>query len=87
MLLDPIFIFIFLSWTVILVVNSAPIQHDRQPGVVDNVKDVFYHGIGTYYEVPGIGSCGESDTDDEFVVAVNRPQMKNGEVFCMNVSI
>ncbi|ORZ22581.1 RlpA-like double-psi beta-barrel-protein domain-containing protein-containing protein, partial [Absidia repens] len=37
-----------------------------------------YNGIGTYYNVLGIGSCGESDSDDEMVVAVNQPQMENG---------
>ncbi|KAI8330864.1 hypothetical protein BC941DRAFT_325620, partial [Chlamydoabsidia padenii] len=37
-----------------------------------------YNGEGTYYEVPGVGSCGKPDTDDELVVAVNRDQMKNG---------
>ncbi|KAI8331662.1 hypothetical protein BC941DRAFT_403317 [Chlamydoabsidia padenii] len=38
-----------------------------------------YTGTGTYYEVAaGTGSCGESDTDDERVVAMNRLQMKNG---------
>ncbi|SAM01101.1 hypothetical protein [Absidia glauca] len=50
--------------------NSAPRQVIAQ-------RDL-YTGEGTYYEVPGTGSCGQSDTDDESVVAVNRLQMNNG---------
>lgn len=40
-------------------------------------KQDMYHGIGTYYDA-GPGSCGQLDTDDEMVVAVNKPQMHNG---------
>lgn len=48
------------------------------------VQRDLYTGEGTYYEVPGTGSCGQSDTDDESVVAVNRSQMNNGILFvCM----
>lgn len=47
----------------------------------------LYTGEGTYYEVPGTGSCGQSDTDDESVVAVNQLQMNNGKsFFCMILS-
>ncbi|KAI8064478.1 RlpA-like double-psi beta-barrel-protein domain-containing protein-containing protein [Gongronella butleri] len=33
--------------------------------------------MGTYYAT-GMGSCGESDNDDELVVALNKEQMDNG---------
>ncbi|KAI8889234.1 hypothetical protein K501DRAFT_171428 [Backusella circina FSU 941] len=36
-----------------------------------------YSGKGTFYNV-GLGSCGDLDTDDELVVAVNKAQMDNG---------
>ncbi|ORX48551.1 hypothetical protein DM01DRAFT_1260872, partial [Hesseltinella vesiculosa] len=36
-----------------------------------------FDGIATYYG-PGVGSCGEMDTDEELVVALNQPQMNNG---------
>ncbi|KAI8061299.1 hypothetical protein BDF21DRAFT_321932, partial [Thamnidium elegans] len=36
-----------------------------------------FSGSGTFYEV-GSGSCGESDSDSDLVVAVNFDQMKNG---------
>lgn len=36
-------------------------------------------GTGTYYNVSaGYNSCGSLRSDDELVVAVNRPQMENG---------
>ncbi|KAG2204143.1 uncharacterized protein EV154DRAFT_471911 [Mucor mucedo] len=41
------------------------------------VKATLFSGAGTFYEV-GSGSCGEYDTDDMLVVAVNKAQMQNG---------
>lgn len=36
-------------------------------------------GTGTYYDVAaGVGSCGETNSNDDLVVAVNHGQMKNG---------
>lgn len=36
-------------------------------------------GTGTYYDVAaGVGSCGETNSNDDMVVAVNHDQMKNG---------
>ncbi|KAI8149452.1 hypothetical protein BJV82DRAFT_505173 [Fennellomyces sp. T-0311] len=45
--------------------------------MLDQIKGAAFDGIGTYYN-PGPGSCGQTDTDDELVVAINRPQMHNG---------
>ncbi|GAN10276.1 non-catalytic module family EXPN [Mucor ambiguus] len=36
-------------------------------------------GTGTYYDVAaGVGSCGQTNSNDDMVVAVNHGQMKNG---------
>ncbi|CEP19647.1 hypothetical protein [Parasitella parasitica] len=36
-------------------------------------------GTATYYDVAaGVGSCGEMNSNDDMVVAVNHGQMKNG---------
>lgn len=48
------------------------------------VKATLFSGAGTFYEV-GSGSCGEYDTDDMLVVAVNKAQMQNGMYFLLNV--
>lgn len=37
-----------------------------------------YSGEGTYYDV-GLGSCGQTDSNSQFVAALNAPQMKNGD--------
>ena len=37
-----------------------------------------YSGDGTYYDV-GLGSCGQTDSNSQFVAALNAPQMKNGD--------
>ncbi|KAI8086756.1 uncharacterized protein BX664DRAFT_366151 [Halteromyces radiatus] len=60
----------------ILVIDGTPVQPRAK--VVKEIKSALFKGIGTYYEVPGVGSCGKEDNDDELVVAVNQPQMKNG---------
>ncbi|KAI9266804.1 RlpA-like double-psi beta-barrel-protein domain-containing protein-containing protein, partial [Phascolomyces articulosus] len=38
-----------------------------------------FKGDGTYY-APGLGSCGEVDTDSDLVVAMNPYWMSNGEM-------
>ncbi|RCH84144.1 hypothetical protein CU098_008100 [Rhizopus stolonifer] len=37
-----------------------------------------YLGDGTWYDI-GLGSCGWTNSDSEFVAALNAPQMQNGE--------
>jgi hypothetical protein len=39
----------------------------------------LFSGIGTFYQV-GTGSCGETATDSEMVVAMNKVQMENGNL-------
>lgn len=68
-----------LSYISLLFVNGIPVQYDRRSKVGKAVKEALFKGEGTYYDVPGVGSCGKPDTDDELVVAVNRDQMKNGK--------
>ncbi|GAA5810056.1 hypothetical protein MFLAVUS_003474 [Mucor flavus] len=36
-----------------------------------------YSGDGTWFDI-GLGSCGQVNTDDELVAALNAPQMMNG---------
>ncbi|KAI8990878.1 RlpA-like double-psi beta-barrel-protein domain-containing protein-containing protein, partial [Mycotypha africana] len=36
-----------------------------------------YSGDGTYYDV-GLGSCGSTDSNSDYVAALNAPQMANG---------
>ncbi|KAI9489692.1 hypothetical protein BDB00DRAFT_876125 [Zychaea mexicana] len=45
--------------------------------MLDKIKGDALSGVGTYYNA-GPGSCGETDTNDELVVAINKPQMHNG---------
>ncbi|CAO3589785.1 unnamed protein product [Absidia cylindrospora] len=73
-----VFIVILSSYTSSLLVSSAPVELENRSKVVNKVKNALFRGVGTYYEVPGVGSCGKPDTDDEMVVAVNASQMKNG---------
>ncbi|KAI9264700.1 RlpA-like double-psi beta-barrel-protein domain-containing protein-containing protein, partial [Helicostylum pulchrum] len=35
-------------------------------------------GDGTWFDI-GLGSCGQENTDDELVAALNAPQMMNGD--------
>lgn len=38
-------------------------------------------GTGTYYNVSvGLSSCGDLESDDDLVVAINRPQMGNSKI-------
>lgn len=36
-----------------------------------------YSGDGTWFDI-GLGSCGQTNTDEELVAALNAPQMMNG---------
>ncbi|KAI8969827.1 hypothetical protein BDB01DRAFT_751034 [Pilobolus umbonatus] len=56
--------------------TAAPIAHRGKNDIL-LVKAKLFAGIGTFYDV-GSGSCGETDTNTEFVVAMNSIQMKNG---------
>ncbi|KAI8331460.1 hypothetical protein BD560DRAFT_494130 [Blakeslea trispora] len=42
-------------------------------------KYIAFEGSGTHYDVAaGVGSCGETKSNDDLVVALNKDQMKNG---------
>ncbi|CAO3616829.1 unnamed protein product [Cunninghamella blakesleeana] len=44
--------------------------------IADSIAD-YFEGDGTFYEV-GKGSCGKQNTNNDMIVALNDPQMKNG---------
>ncbi|KAI9004892.1 RlpA-like double-psi beta-barrel-protein domain-containing protein-containing protein [Phycomyces nitens] len=61
---------IWCFWVLVLVDSSRALPLlNRQSG--------SFSGSGTYYNV-GPGSCGETNSDTEMVVAVNIGQMDNG---------
>ncbi|KAI7854421.1 hypothetical protein BDC45DRAFT_508331 [Circinella umbellata] len=85
---------IFISVLLCLVITSidaSPLssnskQYDKKKKVhtnqkkrskIDSISGDTSSGIGTFYDA-GPGSCGETDSNDELVVAINKPQMHNG---------
>ncbi|GAN09626.1 riboflavin aldehydeforming enzyme [Mucor ambiguus] len=62
-----------------LFVSTAPLERRiiRASKLLEGVEGKLFSGSGTYYKV-GSGSCGERDTDNELVVAMNKAQMDNG---------
>ncbi|KAI9469967.1 MAG: hypothetical protein EXX96DRAFT_588221 [Benjaminiella poitrasii] len=63
----------------LLCVSTSPLERRLldSDSLIKEVGGKLFTGRGTFYEV-GIGSCGEQDTDDDLVVAVNKKQMANG---------
>lgn len=69
-----LFLVCHIGWSVALPLQTRGFGSRLLKGV----KAKLFSGTGTFYEV-GSGSCGEYDTDDELVVAVNKAQMQNGK--------
>ncbi|KAG1052813.1 hypothetical protein G6F46_003519 [Rhizopus delemar] len=64
--------------TTFLLVLSFCIQPSESLAIKKLAADLLsFSGKGTYYDV-GPGSCGNTDTDSEMVVAINKSQMGNG---------
>ncbi|KAG2222386.1 hypothetical protein INT45_006908 [Circinella minor] len=51
--------------------------NQKKRSKIDSLSGNTSSGIGTYYDT-GPGSCGQTDSNDELVVAINKPQMHNG---------
>jgi hypothetical protein len=84
-----LYLYFFTLIEILLHVSAIPakyINHERNNDNENkNMKFIAspeehgsFSGRGTFYNV-GLGSCGDQDTDDELVVAVNKAQMDNGK--------
>ena len=72
---------LFIGYNFIYVL-AAPLEH-RALGVrrhhKESKKKRYFEGSGTHYDTSaGVGSCGEFDSNDDSVVALNSAEMNNG---------
>ena len=51
--------------------------NQKKRAKIDSMSGSTSSGTGTFYDT-GPGSCGETDSNDDLVVAINKPQMHNG---------
>ncbi|EGG11813.1 uncharacterized protein MELLADRAFT_124025 [Melampsora larici-populina 98AG31] len=73
---------IILSFLIISRTHGLPIKSKSYTNGHDN----HYHGKATWFH-PDLGACGDYDTDDDAIIAINEIQYKDGESCQKSVKI